>query len=102
MTRLRETCTLMEMVMENHNISKLCISRAGHDTGKLYAVIAENEEFCFLSDGKIRTLDKLKKKRKKHVQMITHLDDELLVLMSQVKQDSDLIHILTLYSRQQG
>ena len=35
----------------------------------------ETEEYIYLSDGKIRSLDKLKKKNKKHVQPIGHADE---------------------------
>lgn len=52
-------------------------SLAGHDQNKLYVIIEEDEKNVFLSDGKIRTIDRLKKKKKKHVQLINHISEEL-------------------------
>ncbi|MCF0121731.1 MAG: hypothetical protein HUJ74_00635 [Lachnospiraceae bacterium] len=43
-------------------------SLAGHDKGRLYIIIEANEIYVYLSDGKIRPLDKLKKKKLKHIQ----------------------------------
>ena len=47
----------------------LARSRAGHDAGKLYVIMEADKEFVYLADGRIRTLDRLKKKRRKHVQI---------------------------------
>lgn len=48
----------------------LAKSKAGHDTGKIYVVIHADSEFVYLADGIHRTLEKLKKKRRKHIQII--------------------------------
>ena len=37
-------------------------SKAGHDKGKLYIIMEEEDEYVYLSDGRLRTVDKLKKK----------------------------------------
>ena len=42
----------------------LAKSLAGHDQNKIYIIIQEDEYNVFLSDGKNRTLDNLKKKKK--------------------------------------
>ena len=41
-----------------------------HDTGKVYVVMQADEEFVYLADGRCRTVDKQKKKRRKHIQII--------------------------------
>ena len=48
----------------------LARSKAGHDTGKVYGVMQADEEFVYLADGRCRTVDKQKKKRRKHIQII--------------------------------
>ena len=48
----------------------LARSKAGHDTGKVYVVMKADEEFVYLADGRCRTVDKQKKKRRKHIQII--------------------------------
>ena len=55
----------------------LAKSLAGHDQNKIYIIMQEDEYNVFLSDGKNRTLDNLKKKKKKHVQLIRIKDSEL-------------------------
>ena len=51
-------------------VGYLVYSMAGHDKYKVYAVIQEDEQSVWLTDGDNRTLDHLKKKNKKHVQLI--------------------------------
>ena len=48
----------------------LARSKAGHDTGKVYVVMQADEEFVYLAAGRCRTVDKQKKKRRKHTQII--------------------------------
>lgn len=45
-------------------------SKAGHDKGKLYIVVACDAEYVWLADGKYKTLEEPKKKSRKHVQCI--------------------------------
>lgn len=44
-------------------------SLAGHDTGKLFLVVETEGDFLFLADGKSRRLSRLKRKRRKHVEL---------------------------------
>ncbi|MDO4616494.1 MAG: KOW domain-containing RNA-binding protein [Lachnospiraceae bacterium] len=44
-------------------------SLAGHDKGRLYIIWEYDEQYVYLADGRIRTLDRLKKKKRKHVQI---------------------------------
>ena len=48
----------------------LARSKAWHDTGKRFVVMQAEEVFVYLADGRCRTLDKQKKKRRKHIQII--------------------------------
>lgn len=52
---------------------KLAISLAGHDKGQLYLIVREDDNNLFLCDGQLRTLDKLKRKNKRHTQVIKKL-----------------------------
>lgn len=56
--------------MEKYKAGMLARSMAGHDRGKVYVIIDADDAYIYLADGKIRTLDRLKKKKKKHVQLI--------------------------------
>ena len=48
----------------------LAKSKAGHDKGRVYVICDVDETYVYLADGKIRTLSNLKKKKRKHVQVI--------------------------------
>ena len=51
-------------------IGMLAVSRAGHDQGTVYVITGEEDEYVYLADGQIRTVDRPKKKNKKHIQVI--------------------------------
>ena len=51
-------------------ISDVVVSTAGRDAGKWFYVIAEDPIYLFLANGKDRTLDKPKRKKRKHVQKV--------------------------------
>lgn len=56
--------------MGKNEIGMLAESRSGHDRGQIYVIIKAETEYVYLSDGRLRTLDKLKKKNRKHIQII--------------------------------
>lgn len=51
-------------------IGFLGYSLAGHDKGKVYVILQEDEKYVWLSDGVSKPIDNLKKKSKKHIQII--------------------------------
>lgn len=60
-------------------IGQFAVSKAGHDKGSLYVVVAMENEFVFLSDGKAKTPERPKKKKLKHIQPIKRsVEEELL------------------------
>lgn len=54
----------------------LAISKAGHDRRNVYVIIEEDDEYVYLADGKNRTVDRPKKKNKKHIQIIKKIQME--------------------------
>ena len=56
--------------MERYAVGMLAKSKAGHDHGHVYVILDMDDTYVYLVDGSIRTLDKPKKKKKKHVQVI--------------------------------
>ena len=56
--------------LSDFHISDLVISTAGRDKGELFYVIAEEDQFLLLANGKDRPLDRPKRKKRKHVQMV--------------------------------
>ena len=51
-------------------ISDVVVSTAGRDTGKWFYVIGMDETYLFLANGKDRTLDKPKRKKRRHIQKV--------------------------------
>lgn len=64
-------------------IGQFVISRAGHDKDVIYVVVAEEGDFVYVSDGRLKLPDSPKKKRRKHVQPINRtVEDALLRRLS--------------------
>jgi ribosomal protein L14E/L6E/L27E len=59
-------------------IGQFATSKAGHDKGRLYVVVGQEDDFVYLSDGRLKGLDRPKKKRRKHIQPINaQVEDSL-------------------------
>ena len=50
-------------------------SKAGHDKGKVYVIYEMDETYVYLVDGIIRGIEKPKRKKRKHVQVICEQHD---------------------------
>ena len=80
---------------DNIHISDVVVSTAGHDQGKLFYVIDEDANYLTLANGKDRTLDKPKRKKRRHVQKVlrseTRVAEKILsgdkVLNSELRRD---------------
>lgn len=48
----------------------LARSLRGHDKSAVYLIVKEDDTSVYLCDGRLRTLDRLKKKNRKHIQVI--------------------------------
>ena len=51
-------------------IGHFAFSKAGHDKGTLYVVVAEEKDFVYLCDGRLKTMAAPKKKRLRHIQLV--------------------------------
>lgn len=81
---------------ENHT-GYLAKSLAGHDKEKIYVIIREDKEYVYLSDGKYHTLDKLKKKNKKHIQYIKRICNQAVGKNLNELFDHEIKRIIKLY-----
>ena len=52
------------------SIADVVISLAGRDRGKLFYVIRTEDAYLLLANGKDRTIDKPKRKKRKHAQKV--------------------------------
>ena len=60
----------MDPAIPNIYVLDVVVSTAGRDQGSLYYVISTDELFLMLVNGKDRTLDKPKRKKRRHVQKV--------------------------------
>ena len=73
-------------------VGSVCVSTAGHDTGDYLVIIAGSDrDHVYVADGKVRKLIAPKKKKLRHLSMITNLSGpETEVLRSGLYNDSFL------------
>ncbi len=82
--------------MERYEVGMLARSKAGHDKGHVYVIFEVDEAYVYLVDGSIRTIDKPKKKKKKHVQIICEKHE-----LSKI-DDVGIKRILKLFDKETG
>ena len=82
-------------------IGKFATSKAGHDKKKVYIIMKEDEEYVYLVDGELKTLDKPKKKSKKHIQIINRVDENIQnkLELKQIIYNEDIKRAIKLYWR---
>ena len=57
--------------MERQDVlGKFATSKAGHDRDQIYVIVDAEDDFVYLCDGRLKPLQKPKKKRLKHIQII--------------------------------
>ena len=56
--------------ISDFNISDVVKTTAGRDQGELFYVIGSDPVYLFLANGKDRTLEKPKRKKRKHIQKV--------------------------------
>ncbi len=59
-------------------IGKFATSKAGHDKMQLYVITDMEGDFVYLCDGRLKPIEKPKKKRIKHIQIINTAVEESL------------------------
>ncbi len=60
----------MDPASPDIGVSDVVVSRAGRDQGQWFYVIDMDDHFLFLVNGKDRTPDKPKRKKRKHVEKV--------------------------------
>ena len=60
----------MDPAIEECKISDVVVSTAGRDCGSLFYVIGIEEAYLLLSDGRGRTLENPKRKKRKHIKPV--------------------------------
>lgn len=57
-------------------VGSVCLSVAGHDKGRAFVVVAIESDFAYLVNGKDRKKQKPKKKKIKHLKLLSVCDND--------------------------
>ncbi len=60
----------MDPDLSDLTIADVVVSIAGHDTGSLYYVLGADDTYLTLCNGKGRTIEKPKRKKRKHAKLV--------------------------------
>lgn len=83
-------------------IGSFAKSKAGHDKDHIYIIVKEEKEYVYLVDGKVKTLQNPKKKKKKHIQIIKKYADNAICKKLQectLVQDEEIKRAVKLVSK---
>ena len=79
---------------------KLAVSRSGHDKDSIYVIVKEEADMVYLADGKLKPLEKPKKKNRKHIQIIKQLPKEITEVFTQENfRNEEIKRAIQLYQR---
>ena len=82
---------------------KLAISRSGHDKDRIYVIIKEEANLVYLADGKLKPVEKPKRKNRKHIQIIKKLPKEITEVFTQQDfRNEEIKRAIKLYQKQTG
>lgn len=82
---------------------KLAISRSGHDKDSLYVIVKEEANLVYLADGKLKPIEKPKKKNRKHIQIIKNLPKEITEVFTQQDfRNEEIKRAIKLYQKHTG
>ena len=82
-------------------ISDVVVSTAGREKGKLFNVIGSDPVYLMLANGKARTLDKPKRKKRKHVRKVLRAETRVAAKLASGDKvlNSELRRDLAFFSR---
>ena len=78
---------------------RLAKSLCGHDKNEIYVVYREENDFVYLINGKTKTIEKPKRKKQRHIQIIKNLPEEIIEMVSQKLTNETAKKIIKIYLR---
>ena len=83
---------------------KLAISKFGHDKDSIYVIIKEEAASVYLADGRLKLVDKPKRKNKKHIQIIKRLPKEITDILVQEREfrNEEIKRAIKLYKKSES
>ena len=56
---------------------RMVLSKAGRDAGRRFVVLQTDDTFAFVADGDLRKVEKLKKKKHRHLRALPEISTEI-------------------------
>ena len=79
---------------------KFAVSKAGHDKDSIYVIIKEEADSVHLADGRLKTIEKPKRKNRKHIQIIKKLPKEITEVFTQENfRNEEIKRAIKLYQK---
>ena len=78
---------------------RLAKSLCGHDKNEIYVVYREENDFVYLINGKTKTIEKPKRKKQRHIQIIKNLPEEIIEMVSRELTNETAKKIIKHYIR---
>ncbi len=80
---------------------KLAVSRSGHDKDSLYVIVKEEDNLVYLADGRLKPIEKPKRKNRKHIQIIKNLPKDITEVFTQENfRNEEIKRAIKLYQKQ--
>ena len=80
---------------------KLAVSRSGHDKDSLYVIVKEEDNLVYLADGRVKPIEKPKRKNRKHIQIIKNLPKDITEVFTQENfRNEEIKRAIKLYQKQ--
>jgi len=88
----------------DYRVGQVVYSKGGHDKGQVFFILSVEGEYLFLVDGKTRTLEKPKRKKKKHVQSTNFVNDKMATALLERDSilDAHIVKALKEYMKKEG
>lgn len=92
------------ILVATYKIGEFVKSKAGHDKEEIFIIINIEGEYVYLVDGKSRIIEKPKKKKIKHIQIIHQIDEELQskIEANLILRDEDIKRAIKSYKQKIG
>lgn len=65
-----------DFIERGERVGEVCVSLAGHDAGTVLVIVGTNDNYVFVADGKTRKISTPKRKKSKHVSVISKLSKQ--------------------------
>ena len=80
--------------MNLYKKGNLAKSIAGHDKEQIFVIVEEKGEYVYVADGRLRTIEKPKRKNKKHIQPIHYSNEQV----PEIRRNEDIKRVIKLFS----